>query len=227
MTESTCFTADASFERTVGTNESNNPYYNHRPNSSSLDASEKATPKYLEVISSQSNLLQSNQIRIRDDCSDRDGYELPIDYSKESRPRIRTQFSPPIYDKPNKIVIKADVIASLNEHELKRKSEGNLSPPPTYSQVFSDNFPPNDGLSFSPDNESDESDGHPPSQHPSTSIPSSSDGSMHFNHYPECDGTQMHDNIDDENDHVGDVKGGFNTNFFLQTCGFIKNGSFP
>ena len=125
MTESTCFTADtssssSSIERTVGTNDGTKSYYNHRPNSSSLDTSKRAKPNYLEVISSQSNLLQSEQIR--DSCTDRDGYELPIDCSPKSRPRMSAQFSSPIYDKPNKIVrieIKADVIASLNEHELK------------------------------------------------------------------------------------------------------------
>lgn len=240
MTESTCFTADtstASFERGVGTNESkyhDQSYYNHHPISSRSEQLRRETPKYLEVIPNQCNLFHPfDQSQFRDSFhTDRDGYEVPIQRSPSAQPRATVS----IYDKPNivTIEIKADVIASLNEHDSKseksscNQEEGNLSPPPTYSQVFSDNFPNESNNNFEHSNH--DSDGHfHHSQHPLTCHSSSSStGSMPLeqehqqplNHSFECDGTKMHDNpnYDDElgeNDQAEDDEGSDVTGVFL------------
>ena len=247
MTGSTCFTADtASFDRrTVGSNcdeGGSKTYYNQRPISSPNETKHfdscSSTPKYLEVIPNQNHHhheLQSEQL-----C-DRDGYELPIESLPKARPRIINSTHSSIYDKPNNVVkieIKADVIASLNEHdddsersenrmsENEKSSsheEGNLSPPPTYSQVFSDNFPPDGSVNFDSENHDheSESDGHHSNHHstqsqlhPLTSS-SSSDGSLHHQHnqqkqssknphFLECNGTKEHRNWNANDDELAD-----------------------
>lgn len=249
MTESTCFTTDTSFERIVaaGSNESNRSYYNHHPNSSPrFESKESSTPRYLEVISSQSNLPQStdqSRTNNRDSHIDRDGYELPIDCSPTTtRNRITNQS---IYDKPNKIIkmeIKADVIASFNDHDLKsekssNQEEGNLSPPPTYSQVFSDNFPTNGD--FDPYHRT--LNGHQ-SQHSLTPI-APSEFSMHHQNCSshcslDCDGTKMHHNNNSDGEELDqkkaermikekdEVTGGFSFEITFNRSAIIINGSF-
>lgn len=121
--------------------------------------------------------------------------------------------------------IKADVIASFNDHDTKNEKEcsnqeeGNLSPPPTYSQVFSDNFP---NGNFDPYHR--KSDGHQ-SQHSLTPISPDPECSMHYHYTLECDGTKMHhhntnEELDDQKEERlikadDEVTGGFYFKFLL------------